>query len=60
MMLKATIGIEVEIQSIEGKFKLSQNKVGIDRDGVYAQSSKSTMDVDRDLVYWMNRVAIKK
>ena len=60
MMLKATIGIEVEIQSIEGKFKLSQNKAGIDRDGVYTQSSKSTMDVDRDLVYWMNRVAIKK
>ncbi|WP_157269956.1 FMN-binding negative transcriptional regulator [Azohydromonas aeria] len=33
-MLGAIVGIEILIESLEGKFKLSQNQPGVNRDGV--------------------------
>src|SRR5919202_515975 len=36
MMLRAIVALEVEILSVEGQFKLSQNKSAADRQGVVA------------------------
>jgi transcriptional regulator len=33
-MLKAIVGIEIEVTRVEGKFKLSQNRDAADRTGV--------------------------
>ena len=38
-MLKAIVGVEVEITAIQGKFKLSQNRSPADREGVRAGAS---------------------
>jgi transcriptional regulator len=35
-MLEAIVGIEIPVTSIEGKWKVSQNRVQADRDGVAA------------------------
>jgi transcriptional regulator len=35
-MLRAIVGIEIPIDSLQGKFKLSQNRSAADRDGVIA------------------------
>lgn len=57
MMLRGTVGIEIEITSLEGKFKLSQNKVGVDWDGVYEHSKHSSQEVDQALASWMDRLS---
>ena len=56
-MLRAIVGIELEIERIEGKFKLSQNRTADDRDGVITGLSDTpaaavadmmtALDVDR-------------
>ena len=34
MQLKAIVGVEIPVETIEGKWKLSQNKLPVDRQGV--------------------------
>ena len=41
MMLKAIIGIEIEVSSLVGKFKLSQNRSPAEYAGVVSQLEKS-------------------
>ncbi|MEM7117975.1 MAG: FMN-binding negative transcriptional regulator [Chloroflexota bacterium] len=40
-LLKAIVGIEIEIEKLEGKYKFSQNKSVTDQQGVIAALSKS-------------------
>jgi transcriptional regulator len=53
-MLKAIVGIKVEVTRLEGKRKLSQNRSGTDRDGVIAALLESDSPGDaaprRDMV----------
>ena len=42
MMLKAIIGIEIEVKSLVGKFKLSQNRSHSEYDGVLENLEKSS------------------
>lgn len=42
-LLKAIVGIEIEITRIEGKFKLSQNKEPRDRDTLAAELDKQSL-----------------
>jgi transcriptional regulator len=44
-MLKAIIGIEIEVKSLIGKFKLSQNRPAEDYEAVLAQLEKSFQEV---------------
>ncbi|MEM0910762.1 MAG: FMN-binding negative transcriptional regulator [Pseudomonadota bacterium] len=43
-LLQAVVGIEVSIEDIQGKWKLSQNQPDINRAGVYEGLSKNTDD----------------
>jgi transcriptional regulator len=52
-MLKAIVGLEIEITRLEGKFKLSQNRSAADRDGVVAQLTASGRDEDAALARLM-------
>lgn len=47
--LKAIVGVEVEITSIEGKRKLSQNRSTADHDGVVDALGRSVRPSDREL-----------
>lgn len=47
--LKAIVGVEVEITSIEGKRKLSQNRSTADHDGVVEALGRSARLSDREL-----------
>ena len=38
-MVRAIVGFEIEVESLEGKFKASQNRPEADRDGVRRQLS---------------------
>ena len=56
-MLNAIIGIEIDIERIEGKHKLSQNRDAADRRGVIATLEASTDPNDRILAAYMSRHA---
>jgi len=45
MMLKAIIGIEIEISSLVGKFKLSQNRPAEDYDAVVKKLEQSPQEI---------------
>jgi transcriptional regulator len=45
MMLKAIIGIEIDVQSLLGKFKLSQNRPAEDYDAVVAKLEQSPQEI---------------
>jgi transcriptional regulator len=47
--LKAIVGVEIEITSIEAKRKLSQNRSTVDRDGVIDGLGRSARLSDREL-----------
>jgi transcriptional regulator len=47
--LKAIVGVEIEITTIDGKRKLSQNRSTMDRDGVIDGLGRSTRLSDREL-----------
>jgi transcriptional regulator len=49
LKLRGIVGIEVRIRSIEGKFKLSQNRSAADRAGVIAKLRASGRDNDSAL-----------
>ena len=52
-MLKAIIGIEIEISSLVGKFKLSQNRPAQDYDAVFEQLEKSPKEVLQEMLQYM-------
>jgi transcriptional regulator len=53
LMLKAIIGIEIEISSLVGKFKLSQNRPAQDYDSVVGQLEKSPKEVLQEMLQYM-------
>ena len=52
-MLKAIIGIEIEISSLVGKFKLSQNRPAEDYDAVVEQLEKSPQEALQEMLKYM-------
>ena len=52
-MLKAIIGIEIEIKSLVGKFKLSQNRPAEDYDAVVEQLRKSPKEALQEMLQFM-------
>ena len=54
-MLKAIIGIEIEVKSLIGKFKLSQNRPAEDYDAVVVQLEKSPQEVLQEMLGYMRR-----
>jgi transcriptional regulator len=52
-MLKAIIGIEIDIRSLIGKFKLSQNRPAQDYKAVVAQLEKSPQDALQAMLEYM-------
>jgi transcriptional regulator len=54
-MLNAIVGIEIDIERIEAKHKLSQNRKVEDRRGVIKALSASDEAADRDLAQYMLR-----
>lgn len=46
-MLEFIVGFEIEVTSIEGKYKMSQNRSAEDRQRVTARLSESRHDIDR-------------
>jgi transcriptional regulator len=47
--LNAIVGVELAIERIEGKWKMSQNRPGADIDGVVDALSRSTKPTDREV-----------
>ena len=52
-MLKAIIGIEIDIKSLVGKFKLSQNRPAEDYEAVVDQLSKSPKKALQEMLQYM-------
>lgn len=52
-MLSAIVGFEISISSLEGKWKLSQNRNEQDRLGVIAGLQDQSNQAAADLLYWM-------
>lgn len=52
-MLKAIIGIEIEINSLVGKFKLSQNRPAEDYEAVVEQLKKSPKEALQEMLRYM-------
>lgn len=52
-MLKAIIGIEIEIKSLVGKFKLSQNRPAEDYEAVVEQLRKSPKEALQEMLQFM-------
>ena len=52
-MLKAIIGIEIDIQNLVGKFKLSQNRPAQDYEAVVQQLEKSPQDALQAMLSYM-------
>ncbi len=54
-MLKAIVGVRLAIESIDGKYKLSQNRPEADRQGVVAGLANSENEADRRIAEFMMR-----
>jgi transcriptional regulator len=55
MMLKAIIGIEIDVQSLVGKFKLSQNRPPEDYDAVVEQLEQSPQEILQAMREYMKK-----
>jgi transcriptional regulator len=55
MMLKAIIGIEIDVQSLTGKFKLSQNRPPEDYDAVVEQLEQSPQEILQAMRQYMKK-----
>ena len=55
MMLKAIIGIEIDIQSLIGKFKLSQNHPPEDYDAVVEKLEQSPQEILQAMREYMKK-----
>lgn len=56
MMLNAIVGIEIQISSLTGKFKLSQNRPAEDFAGVVTHLAQSPDEVLQDMLGYMKKV----
>lgn len=56
-MLKGIVGLEIPVERLEGKFKLSQNRKPVDRRRVIATLTDSSSASDRELADFMARHA---
>lgn len=54
-LMKAIVGVEIEITRLEGKFKLSQNRPA-DAPGVTAALEKSENPADREVADMMRKL----
>jgi len=52
-LLKAIVGLKISIESIEAKFKLSQNRREEDYGAVMNFLEKSSKEVDQEILRWM-------
>ena len=52
-MLKAIVGIEIEVSSLVGKFKLSQNRPAQDYEAVVVQLEKSPQEALQEMLQYM-------
>ena len=52
-MLDEIVGFALEVRSLVGKFKLSQNRLPEDQAGVRAALAARDTEADRDLLRWM-------
>ncbi len=52
-LLPGIVGLEIVVERMEGKFKLSQNKSTADRLGVQAALAASPSESDRQVADWM-------
>lgn len=55
-MLRAIVGVEVTITSVDGKFKLSQNKSAADVEGVISGLRSSGSSSEAEIANWMVRM----
>jgi transcriptional regulator len=53
--LKAIVGFEIDIQRIEGKFKISQNRSVVDQQRVIAALEQQTDDMSREMAKLMQQ-----
>lgn len=60
ILLKAIIGVELPIEAVTGKFKLSQNKSSADLEGVIAGLHGTERPEDKQVAEWMERVSRPK
>ena len=56
-LINAVVGIEIDLEVIEGKFKLSQNRELQDFVAVEAFLEQSKRDNDREMLNWMRKTA---
>lgn len=52
-MLRAIIGIQIDIKSLVGKFKLSQNRPAGDYEAVVGQLRKSPQEALQEMLQYM-------
>ena len=54
-MLQAISGLEIQIESIENKFKLNQNRLTEDQEAVRRFLNHSQDPRDQEMLYWMQK-----
>lgn len=54
-LVKHITGIKIHVESIEGKFKLSQNRKKPDQENVKSELSKSSHSSDLEMLMWMDK-----
>lgn len=62
MMMRGIVGIEIEIRSVSGKFKLSQNRSQADHQGVMQGllSVNDTSTQEKQVAQWMQEIGLPK
>jgi transcriptional regulator len=53
-MLRAIVGIQIPLQSLQGKYKLSQNRPEVDRAGVVATLQAEASPAAKALAQWVS------
>lgn len=54
-MLNAISGLEIQIETIDNKFKLNQNRLDEDQEAVRKFLNQSSNPLDQEMLYWMQR-----
>ena len=55
-LLSHIVGFELVVETVQAKFKLSQNRSTADRSGVTAALRASGSEGQRELAQWMDRI----
>jgi transcriptional regulator len=58
-MMKRIVAFQIEITSLQGKWKLNQNQSNLRRERVAAKLNQSTNDVDRQVARLMDEDTAK-